>query len=1012
MADTQANPYGPKALTGPFADAIDPTIVSAPHQSNTPFSGYAGKTGNLLGIADRFLAGLGQGRMMAALSAEKEKAKTTSAMMGVYQELQNDPHVDDVTKAQFGQKFQQTLFSDAAQDIKKTKGQHPILDAMGHIITGLAGGDVKKSKQDPKAMQSLMGEMAAARVEAAKKYQSTQANDPILGVIAQTVDALRKSNQPVNKQTLAEAVQTSPEGRAALAQVDKQFGDGAGLKRFNEATQHYANPPEQQRLSPEQEDFIKAGNDLDKRFGLQPQPPGASQQAQPQTQTPSAQPAPPGAPQASRAPGIPTTLDPAVGTAPAAAQPQPPGAPPTQSSPGLAAPAKPDQGKPTTTAELYQNVPGLIEAGNINLINRPVVKNPDGTSSTVRTMTIEEEGHGVLLPTIINGKQVTNEAALEHYHKTGEHMGKFPTEADADKFDQTLHNKMGWDGPPGSAQEKWQKGQAEPPAAPTSKNGVAITIPQEAPGQPGVTQLAFKNNNPGNLRLVGQNGAKEGEGGYAKFKTPEAGYKALLGQIKTDADRGMTLAAYIGKYAPPTENDTATYVANAAKKLGVKPDTPVSKIDRNYLAQFQIGQESSSKIGGASEKSTQPQPPGTHPQVAATPDQPQPPVEPLDMNILDKLRTRKVVKDQAGFEYIDGKPRKTWDVAPNRWGIKAGSYDAKTGEFIDPSRIGEKPGAREQNIADVARAKNVPLSQAEDMVSAANAKKALGEGAGGDTGQMKQNEEAFRAQFPNETDAQIKKRASDLYLKEKQIADEAAKSRATKAADEANPKPITQGSREFRVAQDLAYGRLTMNEFRSLTAYSRDVAKKMDIYDKARELNPNFNPAAFEMGYSLAKNPRVQQQLASLDNVKMGVDSLLEASDAATRTGATILNKAVIPAGIAFGGQKYSNFATARTAFADELSGALGYGSATDMSREMGFDMTNPNLSPDNFRSAIQDIVVPFVDRKRQSFLKQMGVYGLPGMNPSANQPQPPGTDGAPADANNPLGLNLPSRKK
>jgi hypothetical protein len=209
-------------------------------------------------------------------------------------------------------------------------------------------------------------------------------------------------------------------------------------------------------------------------------------------------------------------------------------------------------------------------------------------------------------------------------------------------------------------------------------------------------------------------------------------------------------------------------------------------------------------------------------------------------------------------------------------------------------------------------------------------------------------------------------------------------------AQNAPPQPIKPGSREYRVGQDLAYGRLRMTDFNMLIrTMGRNATqinnKKMDIYDLASELNPNFNIARFEMGYQLASNPRVQQQLASLDNVKMGVADLLTASDKASRVGATILNKAIIPGGISVGGKAYSNFATARTAFADELSGALGYGSATDMSRQMGFDMTNPNLSPENFRSAVQDIVIPFVDRKKQSLLTQMGPYGESGMNPAAD---------------------------
>ena len=190
------------------------------------------------------------------------------------------------------------------------------------------------------------------------------------------------------------------------------------------------------------------------------------------------------------------------------------------------------------------------------------------------------------------------------------------------------------------------------------------------------------------------------------------------------------------------------------------------------------------------------------------------------------------------------------------------------------------------------------------------------------------------------------------------------------------PMNIQPGMREYKVAESLAYGRLTFAQLRSLTAYGRDVNKKLDIYDKAMELNPAFNAADFERGYKFSSNPKVMQQLSSLNNVKMGVDDLLKASDAASRTGAPLLNKAVMPGGITLGGKKYSNFNTARIAFADELSGALGYGSATDMSREMGFNMTDATLSPEQFRSAIQDIVMPFVDRKKKSITDQMSVYG------------------------------------
>ena len=195
----------------------------------------------------------------------------------------------------------------------------------------------------------------------------------------------------------------------------------------------------------------------------------------------------------------------------------------------------------------------------------------------------------------------------------------------------------------------------------------------------------------------------------------------------------------------------------------------------------------------------------------------------------------------------------------------------------------------------------------------------------------------------------------------------------------------------FKIAQDLAYGKLTMQGFRSLYAYSRDTNAKQALYATAQSLNPNFNPAAFEMGFTFAKNPKVQQQLSSLDNVIQAAPDLVKISDDASRTGVKALNSIVQKGGIQLGDKRYSNFHTAQIAFADELSGALGYGSATDMSREMGFNMTDEHLSPDAFSSAVRDVVLPFINRKRATMLNQMGVYGQEGMNPAASAPVPGG---------------------
>lgn len=115
----------------------------------------------------------------------------------------------------------------------------------------------------------------------------------------------------------------------------------------------------------------------------------------------------------------------------------------------------------------------------------------------------------------------------------------------------------------------------------------SISIPKSS-------RLAYVNNNPGNLRFAGQKGAKQGEGGFARFPTPEEGYMALKNQIKLDASRGLTLAKFISKYAPPTENDTKKYIDQITSWTGYHPNSKLSSMDVERIARAMARKESSS----------------------------------------------------------------------------------------------------------------------------------------------------------------------------------------------------------------------------------------------------------------------------------------------------------------------------------------------------------------------------------------------------------------------------------
>ena len=84
----------------------------------------------------------------------------------------------------------------------------------------------------------------------------------------------------------------------------------------------------------------------------------------------------------------------------------------------------------------------VLEGGNVNLSKRPVVKNKDGSISTVRSMSFSDRpGEEILVPTVERkGKGILSDrAAIRQYRKTGEHLGKFKTVQAAEKYAKKMH---------------------------------------------------------------------------------------------------------------------------------------------------------------------------------------------------------------------------------------------------------------------------------------------------------------------------------------------------------------------------------------------------------------------------------------------------------------------------------------------------------------------------------------------------------------------------------------------
>jgi soluble lytic murein transglycosylase-like protein len=127
----------------------------------------------------------------------------------------------------------------------------------------------------------------------------------------------------------------------------------------------------------------------------------------------------------------------------------------TQARNALAAAQNPDTVTPTANAPVQATlasaqgspaapIAGQLTPGNIDLTKRPIVRNPDGSISTVRSMSFEEDGKQVLIPTVAaDGSRIlSDKEAIDQYHQTGQHLGIFDTPEHATAYAQQLHQQQ------------------------------------------------------------------------------------------------------------------------------------------------------------------------------------------------------------------------------------------------------------------------------------------------------------------------------------------------------------------------------------------------------------------------------------------------------------------------------------------------------------------------------------------------------------------------------------------
>nr|WP_244568234.1 DNA transfer protein [Escherichia coli] len=219
---------------------------------------------------------------------------------------------------------------------------------------------------------------------------------------------------------------------------------------------------------------------------------------------------------------------------------------------------------------------GLLEKGNIDIHNRPVVKNSDGSISTVRSMSTNIDGREVLIPTVSDdGRIMSDDEAIDNFMRTGKHLGMFDNPDDATAYAESLHNQQADEYLPGKNQATQQPAQQSTQAAPQQQGGFISNLGNAAAeAGRGLVNIPF-DVLQGGASLI--NAISQGLGGP---KVLDDVYRPVDRPTDPYAQAGETIGGYlvpgvgtagsmaIGSLAEAA-NQKGDFAQNAAKNAGV-----------------------------------------------------------------------------------------------------------------------------------------------------------------------------------------------------------------------------------------------------------------------------------------------------------------------------------------------------------------------------------------------------------------------------------------------------------
>lgn len=171
--------------------------------------------------------------------------------------------------------------------------------------------------------------------------------------------------------------------------------------------------------------------------------------------------------------------------------------------------------------------------------------------------------------------------------------------------------------------------------------------------------------------------------------------------------------------------------------------------------------------------------------------------------------------------------------------------------------------------------------------------------------------------------------------------------------------------------EDVLSGRNTLYNIRQTMGRTNAAAAYMQSMRNAiKSIDPQFDFIASDAGGKFVSSTYFQKSKAAIDSVLPNIDKVVDLSNQVGRIGISGVDALLQKGAIQIGNTKVANFYEAQKLIADEIGLALGQGTVSDMKLQLGFDVTDPSLSPEVFASNMA-LVKQFIENRKAGLDEQ-----------------------------------------